>query len=935
MQVSFAQAHMPVPSCRMRPSVFVGREAELTLLSDLAERARVNQPQVALIEGEAGVGKSSLLAKLGSSLGNAKVLRASGAEDESHLAYGLVAQIVVAGRGIGGRPSKLLASGLNDGVDPLSAGPELLGLLDTIGRGGELVVLLVDDLHWADTASARALLFALRRLRADPVLVVVTSRPGELARHGEGWYRFVSGDERATNLQLGPFGTEDLAALSRALGSGELSPAGATSLLHHTGGNPLYCATLLRELGAEALGRLDGLPRVPKSLASIILVRMSRMTVDARALVTAAAVLGQRCPLALAVQLASPADPLAALDQAVSASLLVEEVAGAEMAFAHPLVWSAVYGDLSAARRRELHARAASLTRGERALAHRVAAAAGPDDGLAGDLEAAAQQARTRARAELAASLYSQAAGVSSSAAERERLQLLALYSLVICGDMAGAQALARQAEHFTPSAARDAVLGVLDFFSGRIASARARLSKACDADDPGLVPPMRSDALLALAAAHLFDGDAEESIARCRQAVDASAAVPSARNRSLGMLCLFRTLCARSEDDVDQALSLLDHLPDQAAGSGPEDLDALIMRGTALLAAGCPERAYPDLLHGANCVRGGLSSSHVVQCLYLLSGAEYSLGLWDDALVHGELAVAASEGGRAWEAVEAHLYATFVPLARGDTGAAATHIEASRALAAVVGTGHTRVYVATFNAALELARGDPRAALGALGAVRSSGRAAVFSRGRPLDWPLLEIEALLALGELKAASGRLEELAEGSVRRSPLSLIEQARLTALVAMARGDQDQAAQALAEGWRCLAGHKLPLLQAKLELAETKYFRITHQRSQAIERLHSARSCLVGLMAAPYVELCDEELAQWGATTQSAGLRRELLLTASELPVARLVAKGRTNKEAATELYVSVKTVEHHLSNIYLKLGVRSRRELARLLENLSA
>ncbi len=60
---------------------------------------------------------------------------------------------------------------LNDGVDPLSAGPELLGLLDTIGRGGELVVLLVDDLHWADTASARALLFVLRRLSADPVLL--------------------------------------------------------------------------------------------------------------------------------------------------------------------------------------------------------------------------------------------------------------------------------------------------------------------------------------------------------------------------------------------------------------------------------------------------------------------------------------------------------------------------------------------------------------------------------------------------------------------------------------------------------------------------------------------------------------------------------------------------------------------------------------------
>ena len=168
-----------------------------------------------------------------------------------------------------------------------------------------------------------------------------------------------------------------------------------------------------------------------------------------------------------------------------------------------------------------------------------------------------------------------------------------------------------------------------------------------------------------------------------------------------------------------------------------------------------------------------------------------------------------------------------------------------------------------------------------------------------------------------------------------PPALVDQARLTALVAMAQGDQDRAAQAFAEAWRWLAGHKLPLLRAQLELAETKYFRITHQRSMAIDRLHSARSCLVGLMAAPYVELCDEELAQWGATAQSAGLRRELLLTASELPVARLVAKGRTNKETASELYVSVKTVEHHLSNIYMKLGVRSRRELARALESLSS
>jgi ATP/maltotriose-dependent transcriptional regulator MalT len=476
----------------------------------------------------------------------------------------------------------------------------------------------------------------------------------------------------------------------------------------------------------------------------------------------------------------------------------------------------------------------------------------------------------------------------------------------------------------------------LLDFFCGRPASARARLSEACDADDPGFGPPMRSDAMLSLATAHNLDGDLEEAVARCRQAVEASAALPSAQNRALGHLCLFLTHSARSDEEVDQALSLLDHLPVQPAGVSPEDLDALIMRGSALLAAGYPEQAYPDLLHGTEAVRAGLSTPLVNLCLYNLASAEYLLGSWDDAVVHADLAAtSAQDAGRAWEAAQAHIYAALVPLARGDFGAAAARLETAKALASSVGTGVAQVTVATFEAAFELARGDPRAALRALGAVRASGWAGMCCLRGPLDWPLLEIEALLALGELEAASHRLDELEHSGARRSPLTLIDQGRLTALVAMARGDQDRAAQALADGWRCLAGHRLPLLQAKLELAETKYFRITHQRSMAIERLHSARSCLTALVAGPYVEVCDEELAQWGATAQSAGLRRELMLTASELPVARLVAKGRTNKEAATELYVSVKTVEHHLSNIYIKLGVRSRRELARALESLSA
>ena len=917
--------------------VFVGREAELATLSGLAERARANEPQFALVEGEAGIGKSSLLAKLESSLRDAIVLRASGEEAESQLAYGVVAQLVSAAQAVGGRPSALLGSGLNDGVDSLSAGPELLGLLDTVREG--LVVLLVDDLHWADTASARALLFVLRRMRAEQALVVATSRPGELARHGEGWSRFFSGDERATRLRLGPFGPDDMVALSRALGSGELSSTGAASLLAHTGGNPLYCATLLRELGAPTLALREGPPKVPKSLASTILVSLARLPADTRALVTATAVLGQRCPLALAVQLANLADPLPALDQAVSASLLVEEAeqAGASVAFAHPLVWSAVYADLSPARRRELHARAAGLTSGERALAHKAAAAAGPDDALAKELQAAADEARATARAALAASLYQKAAGVSSTAAERERRQLLALHSLVVCNDMKAAEMLAREAEGFAPTAFRDALLGMLDLYAGRLPSAEERLTAACDADDPGLGPPMRPDAMLGLAGAHFISGNLEGAVARCRQTLEASAALPSAHYFSLAQLCFALVLSARSDEEVERALSLVDQLPSRLSSTTAELLDASIYRGEALLVAGQPERAYLDLSHAANCVRRGLSSLRVYECLYNLAGAGYLLGAWDDALVHGELgATAAQDAERVWWACHCHLYTMPVLLGRGELAAAAGHLEEARTLASTLDTAPASVPVATFEAALRLARGDPQGALGALGAVRASGAAELFGRRGPMDWRLLEVEALLALGDLEAAARRLGELGHDGVVRSSVTLIDQARLEGLVAMARGDHDRAAQAFAYARRRLEGRKLPFLQAEVELAEAGYFRATHQRSKAVERLRTARSCFTALGARPYVKACDEELAKWGVSMkQRAGNWREPVLSAGELPVARLVAKGRTNKEAATELYLSVKTVEHHLSNIYMKLGVRSRRELARMLESLSA
>ena len=188
-----------------------------------------------------------------------------------------------------------------------------------------MVLVVIDDLQWADTPSARALLFAVRRLQADRVLVVVSARAGELSRLGEGWQRFLAGDHRADRVRLGGLGPGDVVALGRALGAGELSRRAAGRLLDHTGGNPLYCRAVLEEAGIEGLDRPGEDVRVPRSLAGVVLARVGSLSPAARELVAAAAVLGHHCELAAAAALAGLGDPLPALGEAVAAGILVEQ----------------------------------------------------------------------------------------------------------------------------------------------------------------------------------------------------------------------------------------------------------------------------------------------------------------------------------------------------------------------------------------------------------------------------------------------------------------------------------------------------------------------------------------------------------------------------------------------------------------------------------
>jgi AAA ATPase domain len=388
---------------------FVGRTEELAALEAAMRAVRAGQPRAVLVEGEAGVGKSSLVSHFAAEHPDACFLWVSGEESEMSLAWGVADQLLAAARSAAGESAP---HAVTKDADPLAAGARLVAALGDLQAGDKVVVLVVDDLHWSDHPSARALLFALRRMQADRVLALVTVRPGELSRLGEGWSRFASGDHRAARLRLDGLDAGDLAAMARKLGAGQLTRRTVTLLRDHTGGNSLHCRALLEELGPGDLAKAGQDLPAPRALAAIVVSRLSALTEAAQRLVTAAAVLGRRCPLATAAALAGLADPLSALDEAAAAGLLVEDRAApaADIAFAHSLVHAAVRDGISPSRARGLHRAAAMLVPGTAALAHRVAAAAGPDDSLADDLEAAAQAAVTAGRAAQAAAWLAQSA---------------------------------------------------------------------------------------------------------------------------------------------------------------------------------------------------------------------------------------------------------------------------------------------------------------------------------------------------------------------------------------------------------------------------------------------------------------------------------------------------------------------------------------------
>jgi DNA-binding NarL/FixJ family response regulator len=895
---------------------FVGRHTELIVLREQLGMARAGRPRLVLIDGTAGIGKTALCERFLGESANVQVLRTSGEETEALLSYGVVDQLL---RSVGSswQPRQVPLQ------DHLEVGAQVLDLFGSLQELGPVVVF-IDDLQWADQPSLKALVFALRRLVADRVMVLLVVRQEEVDGRLEGLRRLLR-DRGGTILQLHGLQVAELRDLAEQQGIRSFSSQAAQRLHEHTEGNPLHARALLEEIAAEVWTTPEKSLPAPRSFSLLVLEQRAQCSDEAQRLVDAASVLGMHGSLDGAASLAGIGDPLPGFDEARRVGLLQrpdEAIGERTITFPHPLVQAAVYHGLSAPDRARLHLHAADLVEDHASsLRHRVAAAAGRDSALAHELaEFAQEEAERQAWASAAAHLVN-ASRLSPGRPERERLLLDAVNWMLFSGSLSQAAAFTEEVSSFAGSALRDSVLGQLALLEGRPAEAETLLASAWEQCDSSTEAELAATIAYRNASHAISSLRAGEGAEWARRALQLTR--PGSPEASRGQALLSVSLAYSGR--IAEAFAVLGSL-EPTGQSEPGDW-ALLVRGVLKMVDDDLANALADLAQAATTALRQGSVQTAADALDWLGTAEYYSGAWDDAILHAERALLIyTESERPFKAFNPSALVA-VSAARGDWVRAEQYI--GETTTQPLDYEMAVLNMAIARAQLAAGRSDHQGVLIALQPVLRLSRRRSFDELGFWPWQDLYADALVALDRVAEADAVLrphESFAAERGRRSMMARL--ARVRGVVAAAEGRIDQAEAAFENGVRQIEQLRMPFEQARIQLAYGGFLRRLGRRREAAGQLNAAQASLFELGAGPYLARSERELAACGLTPRKRRYQDRVRLTPQELSVARLVASGLTNREVAAELFLSTKTIEFHLSQLFTKLDISSRRQIAK-------
>jgi DNA-binding CsgD family transcriptional regulator len=907
--------------------MLVGRDRERQVIEGLVAAARVGRSAVLVLTGEAGIGKSALLGDAAACATGMGLLRATGTESEAEVPFGGLLQLLRPALchldGIPGPQAEALAAALalrpGTSGDRFAVGAATLSLLSRFAQEQPLAVL-VDDAHLLDQPSAQALLFAARRLTADPVVLLAAVREGRPSA--------LSGADLPV-LHVAGLSPEASGELVRASGRRLGAPL-ATRLYEVTGGNPLALLELADDVAGVGALPPDSPVPVSASLARAFARRADQLSAPARTALLVAATGGAGPELTARACRLLGVDA-AALEEAEAADLV--HVDAAAITFRHGLVRSAVYSEASPGTRRSVH-RALAAAVGEadadRRAWHLGEAAQGPDEETARLLEAAAVRARDRSAHAVAAGAFERAAALSPEPADRAHRLVAAADSAWQAGMGDRAAVLLRRAAGLPRPAAlraREAGLsGAVSVRTGAVEDARdvlmaAGIEHAGSAPDTATM--LFADAILAC----FFLGDTA-TVADAAARIDAlvgSAVTDTARWVAAMAGGVAGVLTGRGGPDrIRAAVRLVD--PAGPLLQDPRLAPWLVIGPLFLRESGTGrelvETVVEDLRRRSDI--GGLPF-----LLFLLGRDSATRDRWDVAEVHYTEGIQlAREAGQAADLVACLAGLTWLEARQGREAACREH--AAEAMT-VAGSRHLALFQAWSLSALgELDLGKGRVE-GAIGHLQRVDRLLEELGLVDVDLsPAPElVEALLHAGRAEAAG---ELAARHAVRArakgQPWALARAARAVALTCPDSAMDEQFRLALEHHGRTLDAYEL----ARTQLAQGARLRRARRRVEARVPLRAALATFESLGAAPWADQAATELRATGETAHRRTASARTELTPQELQIATMLASGRTTREAATALFLSPKTVEYHLRHVYLKLGVTSRAELAGSLDH---